>query len=205
MPKLKPLSEFSLTWTEEDYDHEKATKFIHSLLGQIENLEEKNTTLNEAVTEAKKGQTAAERALSKAKAGDSEELVELKNANADLQKKLDEFDVKGSPEYLRLEVAVTKELDAFAAERLRGNTRDEIEADADAWIERGYGKAAAGSEDDEDEVDFDEPSVLAGRPQPKTPTTRTGGSKPSSDMPTADDWKRWEANRNAGIFGVEVQ
>lgn len=145
MPKLKPLGEFSLNWTADDYDHEKATKYIHSLLGQIENREtelaERDDTVKtlQAKVKSVEGERDSYRdQANQAEKDDSKEVARLKAELTEKQKQLDTFDVKEHPDYVRLRVQAETGLEASDMARIVGASYDEMLKDANEFKER-YG------------------------------------------------------------------
>lgn len=148
--KLAPLDEFELKWTAEEYDHDQAKKFIHSLLGQIENREAEVEAAQAKVTAVEGERDSYREQANKAEKSDPEEIARLKKELTETQTKLDTFDVETHPKFVRLKVQAETGLSESDMKRVVGDTYDEMLADAEEFKKTYVGKAAGGDDDDDD-------------------------------------------------------
>jgi hypothetical protein len=132
MAKLPPFDEWKRPWQDGEFDAEKAAKLIYNLhkdketrSERISSLEEENTELQSKVEDFETKDMAEvdklKRKIEKLEAGDAPKGKQDKGTD----------DLRAD----RLEIALEKGLTKAQAARLVGSTREELEADADAYIE----------------------------------------------------------------------
>jgi len=131
---LPAFADWKRPWKEEEFDADKAAKLIYNLHKDKEELSEAKATLVTERDELKgKVQEFEDKDLS--------EVERLRKENERLKEAPPKVATKGqgsSDDTLRadrLEIALEKGLTKAQAARLVGSTRDELEADADAYIE----------------------------------------------------------------------
>lgn len=147
--KLVPLDEFELTWTAEEYDHEQAKKFIHSLLGQVENRETDLEAANAKVAAVEAERDSYREQANKAEKSDPEEIARLKKELTETRTKLDTYDVEAHPKFVRLKVQAETGLSESDMKRIVGDTYDEMLADAEEF-KKTYVASSGESEGEED-------------------------------------------------------
>lgn len=133
MAKLPPFDEWKRPWQEGEFDAEKAAKLIY-------NLHKDKETRSERIAELEGEKTELEGKVEEYETKDLSEIDRLKRENEKLRtgEKPKEKPAGGSGDDLRaerLEIALDKGLTKTQAARLVGTTREELEADADAYIE----------------------------------------------------------------------
>lgn len=135
---------------EDEFDAEKARKFIYNLEADKERLTaEKATVASERDTIKSERDALQKAADDKAREGESE-VDRIKREKAELEKKLTEKPTADPVEILRLEVALDKGLTRVQAKRLLGSTKEEIEKDADELLES-FKPASEPNDDEEDD------------------------------------------------------
>lgn len=149
--KVPALADYKPSWVNEDgeiTDTEAVLKVVHTLMTDKAKAQDAR---EDVVAENK--ELAQERDELQAKVDDKtspDAQVEIQKANAkaekaEAQSKLDRDRAD------RLEVAMEKGLTPAQAKRLQGETKEELEADADEILELFGGKAKSDDENDEDE------------------------------------------------------
>ncbi len=133
---------------------------------------------------------AARRDAEKALKSANHRLKELGNADTELAKALEDASAANQrandaeTAYIRLEVATAKGLTPAQAKRLAGDSREDLEKDADELLEAFGGKPPADNEDpppddqdggDNDDNDDGTPAPPGGRPRP---SLQPGGGNP---------------------------
>jgi hypothetical protein len=170
---LPKYEDWKAPWEEkgEELEPEAAKKLIYNLHKDKENLSnkvaEKDTKIGELTTSNEELQGKVDTFETK----DLDEAAKLKRENEQLKKKLEEkpagpeFDIEKE----RLRIAVAKKLTESQVKRLVGNTREELEADADAYIqEHGLDKASEeGGDGDTDSSNRNNGLRFGSRPQPR--------------------------------------
>lgn len=152
MPKLPKFDDWTPPWgsDNEDIDAEKAAKFIHALLSDKDKLQGKLDAANETVTTVTAERDEARTELAAVNAKNSDQTI------SELQGKLTKAEGdrdSAASKLLRLEVALDKGVPVKQAHRLAGATKEELEADAEAFL-ADFGPAK-GSEDGDDDGDDD--------------------------------------------------
>lgn len=148
MPKLAKFEEYVAPWEDtdggedEDIDKPKLKKYLHGLLRDKERLQEKVTTVTEERDTLKADVDA------KTREGE-DETARLKREKKELEDQLAKKASEPNIETLRLEVALEKGLTAIQAKRLIGETKEDLEEDADALLESFGG--TGNTDDDTDE------------------------------------------------------
>lgn len=157
MPKLPKLEDWLAPWEkgedgkalpedEQKIDPAQLKKYLHGLLGDKDRL---RGQLDETTAEAEQLQQKL------ADAKTPEELTKLQEENARLIKERDEAknskDPKAELRSLKLEIALDKGLTKRQALRLVGETKEELEEDADELIKEFGGTAKGGKDDEEGE------------------------------------------------------
>ena len=180
MPKLAKLEDWTAPWetetgTDQEIDKARLKKYLHNLLSDKEKLQESVAEKDTKITDLQ-GKVDA-----KAREGESE-MDKLKRENKELQDKIAAGVSDNDPRLLRLEVAMDKGLTAAQAKRLVGNTKEELETDADELIQSfgGQGKT--------DESDTSNAGDNAGRRQPArrfNPGDRQGEEGPEVTLEKA--------------------
>lgn len=166
MPKRKTLTEADLTskfWLDQDgnlSDDLDPTRLTSYVLGLM-NDKIKAQNARDAAAEEK--QTAEDRIAELEDAGADaakvdDRIKDLQKENRELKKNAE----KPSEREQRLEVAIEKGLTVKQAERLRGNSLDELLADADEYLAEVGGSKKDGESGEED----------GGSSEPKAPPTR---------------------------------
>lgn len=147
------------------------------------NLEKDKATAQDARDEAAEKVTVLEKDLDEArKDKDGAKIARLEKdleaANKDL--------ATSKSDYLRLEVAVEKGLDPKQAKRLQGETKEDLEADADDLLESFGVKKEAENDggDDEDDEEIDQSAVRRGPARVSNPGDPKGGDS-SGDLTDA--------------------
>lgn len=158
--KLGSFADFKAPWETEagevDIDKGKLKQYLYNgaldkakAQDRAEAAEGKVEAAETAKTEAVKAQKAAERKAADADStGQIAELTEKVTAETARAN-------KAEGNLLKLEVGDAKGLSAAQSLRLQGDTKEEIEKDADAIVEL-FGLKAPANEDDEDEEDEEE-------------------------------------------------
>lgn len=171
MAKLPPFEEWTRPWKDDEFDAEKAAKLIYNLHKDKETLTEARSTLQEENTELKGKVTEFEEK-------DLSEVERLRRENERIKGEGGKKDEASSSTDLlaeRYRIALEKGLSASAARRLAGTTVEELEADAEAYIEEtglGGSNNGAGGQ-----------APPSQRPKPKVRT----GSQQSPPDPDPDD------------------
>lgn len=176
MPKLPKFEDWTPPWGEDDdnFDAEKAKKLIYGLTSDKEKAADRVSAANTRTKELETELAETKADLDKAEAKGNEQVVgELQTKVAKLTADLKDANRK----VLVQEIADEKGIPLKQAKRLQGETKEEIEADADDFLET-FGAKKNESEDEDDE---DEDEVLSTRPKPlRTPdssrNTGKGGS-----------------------------
>lgn len=164
--------------------------------GEIENAEAAIKAFHTLMVDKAKAQDAREDVLAENKdlAQERDELqtkVEDKNApdaQVEIQKQKDRADKaeaqskKDQARADRLEVAMEKGLSPKQAKRLQGETKEELEADADELLED-FGTTKRTDEDDEDGED-------EGRTSPRSRVSLTNGGDPVQTADTEPDYEK---------------
>jgi hypothetical protein len=141
---LPKFEDWKRPWKDEEFDAEKAAKLIYNLHRDKEQLTESRDA---AITERDELKTKVIEFEEK----DLSEVERLRKENERLKDAPAKVATKGqgsSEDALRadrLEIALEKGLTKTQAARLVGSTREELEADADAYIEE-HGLAGASGE-----------------------------------------------------------
>lgn len=148
MPKLVAFEDFRAPWETEagadtEIDKPKLKRYLYGLLSDKE---KSQTRADEVTVERDKYK---EQIDAEARKGESES-DKLKRENQELKDKLAKPPGE-SVETLKLRVALDKNLTAFQAKRLVGNTKEELEADADEILKAWGGTGQGGDEGDEGE------------------------------------------------------
>lgn len=143
---LPKFEDWKRPWKEEEFDAEKAAKLIYNLHKDKEALAEAKTTLT---TERDALQTKVTEFEDK----DLSEVEKLRKENERLKNGTGPKPEPKAPaadgddlEKARLEIALEKGLTLKEAKRLAGSTREELESDADDYLEE-TGRGATGGED----------------------------------------------------------
>lgn len=136
---------------ESDVDKGRLKRYLFGLLKDKERLQETVTTVT---TERDTLKTAADE---KAREGESE-VDRLKREKQELEEKLAKAPEE-SAEVLKLRVALEKGLTAVQAKRLVGNTKEELETDAEELLESFGGSGKSGEEDEGNEPPRRQPKV----------------------------------------------
>lgn len=183
------LKDFRAPWESEtgeaEIDKDKLKKFIHNL-----------------ITDKAKAQDARDEEVEKAKAIETErdELKEtLDSKDPDASKKIAKAErerdaAKEAAKAAdlradRLEVAMDKGLTPAQAKRLQGETKEELEADADEILEL-FGKPSEKDPEDDDE-DEDDVDAAGGRTAPKTTAKRlTNGGDGNNSADAEPDYDK---------------
>lgn len=144
---LPKYEDWKAPWEEkgEELEPEAAKKLIYNLHKDKESaatkLAEKDGKIAELTTENGELKSKVDTFETK----DLDEAAKLKRENEQLKKQLEEKPAgpEFDPEKARLEIALEKGLTVAQAKRLIGSTKEELETDADAYIEEhGLGKKA---------------------------------------------------------------
>lgn len=146
MPKLPPFDEWKRPWKDDEFDAEKAAKLIYNLHKDKETLTEQKATLT---TERDGLQTKVTEFEEK----DLSEVERLRKENERLKNgdgvKKEQSAPAGGDDLMtaRLEIALEKGLTRKEAMRLAGTTREELESDADDYLEETGRATEKGGED----------------------------------------------------------
>jgi len=134
MPKLPKFEDWTPPWKSDEFDADKAAKLIYNLHADKESLTERAT---ETAAEKDAKITELSGKVESFETKDLNEVERLKRENEKLKNEKPSGDDLTSA---RLEIALEKGLTLQQAKRLAGGTRQEIAADADAYIaENGLG------------------------------------------------------------------
>lgn len=187
MPDLpKKIEDWTPPWGTDDseFDAEKAKRLLFNALTGQQNAKAAAKT---AKDERDALTTERDELKTKVEELEDKDLTEvqrlqrenerLRNAKPAAKDKPNEGDSEADLRAARLEIALDKGLTKTQAARLVGTTREELEADADAYIEE-HGLAAGGSEGEEGNDDGKGGDGKSGPPtQRPQPTLRTSRSK----------------------------
>lgn len=172
---LPKLEDWKAPWElkGEDFDEESARKYIYTLTSDKEKLQEKVSAANTERDQAKQATEDVRKELEAAQAkGDNAEVVtELQGKLRDAESKAAAAELKAT----RLEVAYDKGIPTKQAHRLQGTTKEELEADADEFLESFAPSSKQGGDEDDDEEDED--AVPTVRPRRLTSPTDRGGDE----------------------------
>jgi len=161
---LPKLEDWKAPWElkGEDFDEEAARKFIYDLFSDKEKLQDRVKAANTERDEAKATVTAKQKELDAAVANgpDKDALTKLQAELAEAKSDAEKAELKAT----RLEVAFDKGIPTKQAHRLQGKTKEELEADADEFLQS-FGVTGKPGETDEDEVDEDEEGVPSRTPK----------------------------------------
>ncbi len=172
LPALPAFEDWTPPWKDGEFDAEKAKKLVYDLhkdkellfseidtkVTEIEDLEDEADELEAKVTAASKGGAEAGKEGEDALAALRREIAELKAASTEKPKtrrelreaKQAEQDKGGdgdSMEAAKYRIALEKGLSAADARRLVGKTVEELEADADTFLEEhGTGASSGGAQ-----------------------------------------------------------
>jgi len=139
---LPKFDEWKRPWKDDEFDSEKAAKLIYNLHVDKEKLTESKTTLTTERDEALAAKKAADDKVAALEDKDLPEIERLRKENERLKtdppapKK--DAAASGSDDSLetaRLRIALNKGLTEAQVKRLVGSTAEELEADADAYME----------------------------------------------------------------------
>lgn len=176
MPKLPDkVEDWTAPWEtatgETEIDKDKLKRYLFNLLGDKESLQGR---LTESNTERDTLKQAAE---AKAREGETAEQ-KLARENAELKAAVEAATKGGNDdvakENLRLQVAIEKGLNTAQLKRLIGNTKEELEADADELLSS-FGSAGNSTEGEGGEVGGDGVRrVPNGRVNPGDPNPGAG-------------------------------
>lgn len=173
MPKLPKYEDWTPPWgeDEDDFDAEKAKKLIYGLTSDKEKAAEKLSSANTAKKEIEDKLTEVQGQLDQAEAKGNEKVVgELQQKVAKLEGSLKVAERK----LLVQKIADEKGIPLKQANRLQGETEEEIEADADEFLEA-FGSKGKERNDDEDDDEDESPARRTPR------TARTPGSDSQHD------------------------
>ena len=129
---------------EPTFDFEKGKRYLYNVLSDKEKLQEKVTSTEAAKADIQK------KLDEKLREGESE-ADRIKRERDELQKKLEDAS-KTDVEKLKLQVALDKGLTAFQAKRLVGETKEDLEADAEEILQN-MGPAKKEKEEEEEGPD----------------------------------------------------
>jgi hypothetical protein len=191
--KLPKFEDYKAPWEvdlkegdEPTFDFEKGKRYLYNVLSDKEKAQntlvdvtaERDTLKSEKEAAAREGETEVDRL----KRERDEALAEAKKAK--------ETPEGPTPAELRLTVALEKGLTAVQAKRLMGNTKEELEADADELV-ASFGGAGTGDDDDEDD---------GPRQRPRR-QYRTGGDPGEGSESAFDPDKEADAYIGQGFLG----
>lgn len=139
--KLTTFDAWTPPWKADEFDADKAAKLIFNLHKDKETLSDRVTVLG----------TEKDEALAKVTAFEEKDLSEAEKLRKENERLKAEKDAgKGkAPDDLRadrLEIALEKGLTKAQALRLHGDTREDLEADADAYLEENGITAGSGGQ-----------------------------------------------------------
>lgn len=179
LPKLK---DYQAPWEKkgEDFDPEKGRGLFHYLLRMEAEAKDK---AEEIATERDGFKTQLDE---KNREGESD-LQRITRERDEALAKASKTPDGPTPRELKLEIALTKGLTARQAERLVGTTREELEADADVFLEESGATGTSGDGSGED-------GASSGTPR-TTPASRlrSPGDPAGSSEPVFDPGKEAEA------------
>jgi actin-related protein len=139
MPDLPKYEDWKAPWEEkgEELDAETAKKLIYNLSKDKENAAKKVAEKDTKIAELTTSNTELQSKVDEHETKNLSEVDRLKRENEQLKKKAE--DKPAGPEFdlekERLRIAVAKRLTESQAKRLVGETREELEADADAYMQ----------------------------------------------------------------------
>lgn len=141
MPDLPKFEDWTAPWTEDEFDAERAKKFVYDLKVDVQSL-----------SKEKKALTADNRSLkSEVEAFETKDDTELQKAQREIEKLKAEKDKPTEGETraeILYDIALEKGLNKSQLKRLSGSTREELEADADEFLESIGGAKNKADEDD---------------------------------------------------------
>jgi len=139
---LPKFDEWKRPWKDDEFDSEKAAKLIYNLHVDKEKLTESKTTLTTERDEAIAAKKAADDKVAALEDKDLPEIERLRKENERLKtdppapkEKAAASGDDASLETARLRIALNKGLTEAQVKRLVGSTAEELEADADAYME----------------------------------------------------------------------
>lgn len=165
LPKFADwLKDYQAPWkNEEEVSAEDAAKAVYSVLEENEKLQDRLTGVRNERDKAKTDLKDAQTELAEAQAkGDNDGVVK------DLQKKVSDAESKAEKAELRatrLEVAAEKGVPLDQAKRLQGETREELEADAEEFAKSFATTSTKVDSENEDDEDDDEDEFPVRQPR----------------------------------------
>ena len=157
--------------SDDEFDAEKAKKLIYNLSKDKDGQKDRIAGLLADKDELQSKVTEFEEK-------DLSETERVKRENARLKAERENGGAGGGDdlERIRLEIALDKGLTKAQVKRLVGKTREELEADADAYMEE-HGLVAAGDDDGDDS----DGGTGGQAPPRQRVAVKRGGGKPSDD------------------------
>jgi len=162
---LPKLEDWKAPWElkDEEFDEEAARKFIYDLTSDKEKLQGRVDKASTERDEAKAtlGEKQKELDALVANGPDADALAKLQAEVREAEGKATAAELKAT----RLEVAFDKGIPAKQAHRLQGSTQEEIEADADEFLQSFGVNGAKNTEGDEDDAEDDDEGVPSRTPK----------------------------------------
>ena len=174
MPKVPAkFEDWTPPWKDDEFDADKAARLIYNLHVEKQTASEK---AEKALTERDEKITELSGKVEEYETKDLNEVERLKRENEKLKQGKSEPSSTDDLTAARLEIALDKGLTKAQAKRLAGSTREELEADADAYIEEhGLSKAGEGE------------GSGAEKPPTRRPTGNLKTGSEAADEPTEQD------------------
>lgn len=168
------IEDWTAPWgtDDDDFDAEKAKKLVYGLSKDKDSLKTKLEVASTAKKETEEQLETANKGLSEAQAAGNEKVV------GELQTKVTKLEgdlKKAERENLALTVADDKGIPLAQASRLRGETKEELEEDADDFLQSFGAKGEPNKDPDEDEDEEGEEDNTGARRVPQkagTPLSR---------------------------------
>lgn len=159
MAKLPKFEDWKAPWESkgEDFDEEAARRHIYNLLSDKERLQGRVDTATQERDEAKAEVTAKQKELDEVTASNSTDADAVRKAQDKVREAEDKAS-KAEARAARLSVALDKGLSETQAKRLIGETKEELEADAEELLNSFGGGRNAEADEDEDEDEDGVPS-----------------------------------------------
>jgi hypothetical protein len=174
------LAEFRPPWITEDgneveINKDTLKKFLHNLITDKAKALDSRDELKESLATVTAERDDFKSQVDSKDPDSAGKIAKLEQKVKDAEAKLAKSEIATA----RAEIASEKGLTAKQAKRLQGETREELEADADELLED-LG-ITPGNEKDDDDEDDDEPTVRT-TPQTRRTLTNGGDSKNGADI-----------------------
>lgn len=190
--KVPALADYKPSWINEDgeiTDVQAVLKVVHTLMVDKAKAQDAREDALAEVKEVTAARDELQEKVDDKNAPDAQ--AEIAKANKAKDEALDKA-AKAEARADRIEVAMEKGLTPAQAKRLQGETKEELEADADEILEL-FGGSKAGDEDEDEEDE--------GRTAPRSKVRLTNGGDPKQQVDSEPDYEKIaaEISGNRGL------